>query len=364
MTRSTRPPLPLKLPATASVSKVLSPLLDLPVRLMQAGDFMGATAAIQRVLNSGWGSALSFPNLVTSNERVGASSAFPASPFVPASPGSFSPGVFTHGSESLPYKLFIPSSAGSSTLPLVVMLHGCSQNPDDFALGTAMNQLADMFEFFVLYPEQPQHANAQGCWNWFKHNHQEAGRGEPARIAGATRFIMEHYPIDPDRVFVAGLSAGGAMAAILGKSYPDLYSAVGVHSGLAAGAADDLGSALLAMRHGASCVIAPSPTPTIVFHGAEDRTVHPVNGSQVACASAGPGSTVFTEKVSHVGGLDVERSVHRDPSGHITAELWACSEVGHAWFGGDASGSYTDARGPNASFEMIRFFMEHPRPST
>ena len=157
-------------------------------------------------------------------------------------PGRFTPGRFSHGGASREFKLYVPPGAGREPLPLVVMLHGCTQDPDDFAAGTAMNEVARAKGFYVLYPAQSRGANPQGCWNWFKHNHQQRGRGEPALLAGMTRQVMAQHAIDPRRVYVAGLSAGGAMAAILGCAYPELFAAVGVHSGLAAGSANDLPS--------------------------------------------------------------------------------------------------------------------------
>ncbi|CAN7754623.1 MULTISPECIES: extracellular catalytic domain type 1 short-chain-length polyhydroxyalkanoate depolymerase [unclassified Variovorax] len=165
------------------------------------------------------------------------------------------------------------------------MLHGCTQGLDDFAAGTAMNEAALAQGFFVLYPAQSQQANPQHCWKWFKHNHQRRGRGEPALLAGMTRDVMARHAIDPERVHVAGLSAGGAMAAILGDAYPDLHAAVGAHSGLAAGVASDLPSALAAMKGGGTNVLSvPSGVPTVVFHGDADATVHPCNGEQVIAA--------------------------------------------------------------------------------
>ena len=185
------------------------------------------------------------------------------------------------------YELYLPPEAAARTepLPLVVMLHGCSQSPPDFAAGTGMNELAREMGFAVLYPAQSQDANPARCWNWFDKDHQQRGHGEPAVLAGLTHAVMTEHGFDARRVYVAGLSAGGAMAAVLGQAYPDLYAAVGIHSGLASGAADDLMSALSAMQHG-QAANAPArggvadPVPTIVFHGDSDAVVHPDNGAR------------------------------------------------------------------------------------
>ena len=262
------------------------------------------------------------------------------------------------------YKLFIPSGSGSRPMPLVVMLHGCTQDPDDFAAGTRMNELAQAQGFLVLYPAQSQRANPQRCWNWFKSNHQGRGRGEPELLAGMVRDVMSRHSIDPDRVFVAGLSAGGAMAAILAAAYPELFAAVGVHSGLAPGAARDVQSAFQAMKEGAARKAGAIPIPTIVFHGDRDSTVNPANGRQVIeAATPAGGTSTEREELPARGRRKVTREVHRDPAGAVTMEHWSVHGSPHAWSGGSTRGSYTDPEGPDASGEMLRFFLEHPRRS-
>ena len=242
------------------------------------------------------------------------------------------------------------------------MLHGCTQSPDDFAAGTRMNFLAEERNCFVVYPEQPSGANQSKCWNWFRTGDQQRHGGEPALIAGITRQIMRDYPIDPKRVYVAGLSAGGAAAAIMAATYADLYAAVGVHSGLACGAASDLPSAFVAMRQGgASRNMDGAPlVPTIVFHGDRDTTVNPNNADQIVEQSAGLKAKVIDGNVPH--GHAYTRTLLTDARGRAVSERWNVHGAGHAWSGGSPAGSYTDPRGPDATREMLRFFLEHSLP--
>ncbi|UEM20542.1 PHB depolymerase family esterase [Skermanella mucosa] len=268
------------------------------------------------------------------------------------------------------YKLYVPAKRTDHPMPLVVMLHGCTQSPDDFAAGTRMNAVAEELGVLVAYPAQPSSANAQKCWNWFKPEDQGRDRGEPSLIAGITRQIMRDHAVDPERVYVAGLSAGGATAAILGAAYPDLYAAIGVHSGLPSGAARDLPSAFAAMRQGApgtrpGTAGGGRAVPTIVFHGDRDGTVHPGNGDAVAAQAlahptAGKATLRATvERGRAPGGREFSRTVHADPSGRVLCEHWTIAGAGHAWAGGSQSGSYTDPAGPDATREMIRFFLSH-----
>jgi poly(hydroxyalkanoate) depolymerase family esterase len=265
---------------------------------------------------------------------------------------------------SLSYKLYVPSGypERKSPLPLIVMLHGCTQSPDDFAAGTRMNALAEEAQFLVAYPAQAASANASKCWNWFDSGHQRRDRGEPALIAGITREVMHDYAVDPRRVYVAGLSAGGAAAAVLGTAYPDLYAAVGVHSGLPVGVARNVPSALTAMRNGGVAGERrngqPNP-PTIVFHGDRDTTVHPANGDNVIAQFMAPGLSVSVEDGKAAGGHAYRRTRHTDASGRPVLEQWVIHGAGHAWSGGSPAGSYTDQRGPDASREMLRFFLAH-----
>lgn len=283
--------------------------------------------------------------------------------------------TFSSDAGSRGYKLYIPSTYRGEAVPLVVMLHGCTQSPDDFAAGTRMNALAEERACLIVYPSQTQSANPQRCWNWFNPRDQRRDQGEPALIAGITRQVMRDYAVDPRRVYVAGLSAGGAAAAIMAQAYPDLYAAVGVHSGLACRAAHDVPSAFAAMRQGAPASQSSGRAgaaggnqlivPTIVFHADRDGTVHPRNADQVIAQAGGVGALMTEVQRGEVpGGHRYSRTIHVNSAGEPVLEQWLVHGGGHAWSGGSAAGTYTDPRGPDASREMLRFFLDHPQGST
>lgn len=361
------------------------------MRLMQAGDLYAATLAIQRGLGG-------TESTHTRTER--AARGAPAGCIegryrvVPDSDSDVSqtPGTtegpedgrskgldaefrdhrFTCDAGSMHYKLFIPAAVGAAAPPLIVMLHGCTQSPDDFARGTRMNTLAQEYGYVVAYPAQAKSKNASKCWNWFRSRDQQRGQGEPAILAALTRHLVKAHGLEERRVYVAGLSAGGAMAAVLASTYPDVYAAIGVHSGLPFGAAHDLPSAFAAMKQGAgkSTPDVPSarmePVPVIVFHGDRDMTVDACNGAAVieqCMRTAGPMSEVepqatraTVERGSVPGGCSYTRTIFTNTAGTVVAEQWLVHGAGHAWFGGDVSGSYTDPSGPDASELMLRFF--------
>lgn len=281
--------------------------------------------------------------------------------------GRFETRRFICSAGSREYMIYVPNwTAGSPAVPLLLMLHGCMQTPEDFALGTGMNRLAEEFGFIVAYPRQSIDANHSACWNWFELAHQARDAGEPLILAGMTRAIMAEWPINPDRVYVAGLSAGGAMAAVMGATYPELFGAVGIHSGLAYGSASDLVSAFAAMRGPFGDAAASRGNAlnghvrTIVFHGVADDMVHPSNADRIV-ASAGAGLKGARPQVRRgrsAGGRGYTCTLVHDTSGRIHVEHWMIEDLRHAWSGGDPKGSYTDPRGPDASREMVRFFFD------
>jgi poly(hydroxyalkanoate) depolymerase family esterase len=299
--------------------------------------------------------------------------------------GRFVERSYTNQNGTRTYKLYIPSGYIGQEVSLVVMLHGCTQSPNDIAAGTQMNRLAEENIFLVAYPAQAQGANMNKCWNWFKASDQQRGRGEPSLLAGITRQVIDEYNVADGRVYVVGISAGGAMAAIMAEAYPDLYAAVGIHSGLAPGAAHDVPSAFAAMHQGGPATPrreVPTATltgasarivPAIVFHGDRDKTVHPRNadrllehfcpakltGSQEEASGSAPRGTVRQGQIP--SGHAYTRATYRDAGGRAIAERWTVHGLGHAWSGGSSSGTYTDPKGPDASAEIVRFFNKHPR---
>ncbi len=354
-------------PLTASMSEVLA--------LTRAGRLRQATDLIQRNLRFRNAPATARE---TSVDEIGDIIALPAPIARPAtepgnprrapatpSPASFERRTLRNAAGSLDYLLYRPSGLNDPA-PLVVMLHGCTQSAEDFSRGTRMNALADELGFIVAYPEQTRSANAQKCWNWFRPGDQGKASGEPAVIAAITREIIAAEGVDSQRVYVAGLSAGGAAAAIMASAFPDLYAAAGVHSGLACGSAKDLPSALAAMRGGGSIREPASGgkyVPIITFHGDRDNTVHPVNSDRIHAAwKATPAMAGLKREVTtgcgRSGGA-YRKTAMLDGEGRSMSESWLLKGAGHAWSGGSPSGSYTAKSGPDASREMLRFFMQH-----
>jgi poly(hydroxyalkanoate) depolymerase family esterase len=289
----------------------------------------------------------------------------------PAVGGRFLERSFTNDAGTRDYKLYIPASYSSeATQPvaLLVMLHGCKQSPDDFAAGTRMNTLAEEHGFLVAYPAQAANANGSRCWNWFRPEDQRRDLGEPSIIAGITREVSSTYRVDPRRVFVAGMSAGASMALILGEMYPELYAAVGAHSGPPYWAAHDVPSAFAAMQGGAKRSQTSSSTRIIVFHGDADSTVNASNADAIVervTNAAGPKPVRGNDQEgTSAGGRRYRRTDYVDAASHAVVEHWVVHGAGHAWSGGSRSGSFTDPTGPDASAEMVRFFLSQPRAGT
>jgi len=295
-------------------------------------------------------------------------------------PGSFEAHEFSNAAGSRAYKVYVPPGESDAPRAMIVMLHGCTQSADDFAAGTRMNRLADEHGFLVVYPEQAAQANPSRCWSWFRPQDQKRDAGEPSLLAGIVREVARTHAADPSRIYVAGLSAGAAMAVVLGETYPELFAGVGAHSGLPYGSAHDIPSALAAMKGGRGAMpglkdlvgVASGPrrravqaVPIIVFHGDRDHTVRQTNGAhivqQALDAHGAPGQgvdlRVSTQSGVAPGGRLYSRTVHADSEGRARIESWTLHGAGHAWSGGHASGSYTDGAGPDASAEMVRFFM-------
>lgn len=352
----------------------MMPAMHDVLRLTKAGRLNEATALLQENLGGSRGRSPTHRNASSARshspagtldfvrpEKAGAAwtdSDRSATPSTRAVRGAFTWHTIANAAGSQRYKLYVPSTATERSRPLVLMLHGCTQSPDDFAAGTRMNALAEEFDLLVAYPEQNATKHGMKCWNWYKPSDQRRGEGEVSLLAAVVADVAERQGVDAGRVFVAGLSAGGAAAANAAQAYPDVFRGVGVHSGLACGAARDLPSALAAMKKGAPARYeTPSSVPCIVFHGSVDPTVHPTNAQHVLAGLMAdcPSSEVTRGRAA--GGAAYTREVWCDRQNKPRAELWSVEGAGHAWAGGSSDGSYTDPRGPDASREMVRFFL-------
>lgn len=339
------------------------------MRMIPIGRLRAASRAGRRMLRQAarlqrtWQESQGYSMPVRVRNRVARERAYPypAGEVDPSDPGRFLDVMFANQAGSRRYRLYVPSGYDGAPVPLVVMLHGCAQSPEDFAAGTRMNAMAEELDFLVAYPAQTEAANHSRCWNWFNLDDQRRDHGEPSLIAGITRDVMTRYAVDGRRVYVAGLSAGGAEAAIMGARYPDLYAAIGVHSGLACGAARDLASAFAAMREGHAGQ-GQRLIPAIVFHGDRDSTVNPANADAVIAQSAPEARQEARVTVGRVpGGHAFTRTIYGGGE-RPALEQWLVHGGGHGWMGGSPAGSFTDPRGPDATHEMLRFFLDHPKP--
>jgi poly(hydroxyalkanoate) depolymerase family esterase len=348
------------------------------MRLIKNGRLKSATSIIRRKLLE-----ISGVHVATDETRTPMRATEPSTEIIegryvrepqPETGSWFRKASYTSPQGSRNYKVFMPAGAHHKPMPLVVMLHGCTQSPNDFALGTGMNELAAAQQCVIVYPEQPAAANGLKCWNWFKSSDQQRDRGEPAIIAGITRKVIAKYGIDANRVYVAGLSAGAAMAVVMGRTYPDLYAAVGVHSGIPYAAAHDAPSAFAAMKGTkvrTQDTAKSSPfVPTILLHGDSDKTVHPSNAETLArhfsasletsepTVAAGP-ETADGAGENAGSRHSYTRTLWHNINGKVVVEYWLVHGAGHAWFGGNPRATHTDPKGPDASREILRFFLAH-----
>lgn len=345
-----------------------SPFLDAMRRATDAtrgGDLADATRAIQEALSGKPPQDTKttddgFDGVTIEGAVEPAANAGPQSATPPSTTPMLSQ-TYRGAAGTRDYRLFVPPQAPDGVRGLVVMLHGCTQNPDDFARGTAMNDIAAREGLIVVYPGQTSAHNANSCWNWFEPANQQRGAGEPAILAGLAQDVAQTHNVPEGAIFAAGLSAGGAMAAILGAGYPDVFSAIGVHSGLPAGAARDVGSAFAAMSGHGSDIAPPVDAKgglarAMVVHGHRDKTVVPANGVRLfeSMTAAFPQATLHREPA-------IERGLTRlrlvQPDGTTVAEHWEIAGLGHAWSGGSGAGTFTSPRKPNASEGFVRFFL-------
>ncbi len=380
--------------------KPMNESMQQAMRLMRSGDLVAATRVLQQRLAAGTpaNDAAGDARAAATQADAAATSAAhcfegefrvvereqpgpaPRARSAEAVQARFCDERFSGPTGELDYKLYVPAGLEPGQAPLLLMLHGCTQSAEDFALGTRMNSLAGAQGYVIAYPQQSAQRNRNRCWNWFRGGDQQREQGEPALLAALTRHLVAEHALDPRRVYVAGLSAGGAMAAVLASTHPDLYAAIGVHSGLPIGLASDVPSAFAAMRTGkaggrrrsvgATATSSSSArVPAIVFHGDGDTTVHPHNGHGVVAQSLGETgnhpavrATTKVEQGIADGGRHYTRTQHLQ-DGRISAEHWVTHGAAHAWSGGDPAGTYTDPTGPDASAQMLRFFAERVRES-
>jgi poly(hydroxyalkanoate) depolymerase family esterase len=315
-----------------------------------------------------------------------------AAPAGVAVPGRWVSGEYANATGSRAYQLYLPAGYDAKQKHmLVVLLHGCTQDAADIARGTRITEHADREGFIALLPEQPASANAKKCWNWYDPAHQARDAGEPSLIAGMTAKVTADYAVDPDRVHLAGISAGAGMAALVAVAYPETYASVAMHSGIAWRAATSVMAALGVMGGGPSLAVADSlgreaaaamgarkrAIPALVIQGGSDKVVHPANAAALARqwtrmnANARPtdepqialrDDAESNDRSGETNGYHWTRATFG--AGQETVDELIVAELGHAWSGGSSTGTFTDEHGPDATAEIVRFFIEHPRIGT
>jgi poly(hydroxyalkanoate) depolymerase family esterase len=298
-----------------------------------------------------------------------------------AQAGTLSSGDFTGPAGTQHYELYVPSSYKKGTAaPLVVALHGCTQTADQFRELTQWDKLAEAKGFLVVFPEQNANSNSQKCWNFFQGEHMQRGSGEPAEIADLTTWVEQNYTVNPDMVYVNGLSAGGAMASVMATTYPDLYAAVGIGSGCeyaaTAGCAGSKSAPPVQAGQSSYQVMGAQAhkMPFIVFEGDADTTVPPVNAAQVveqwqvtndwiddgANNGSVPRAPTSTTTEVAPGGRSYTLNSYGDGHGAELGQFWLVGGMGHAWSGGCSCQSYSDPAGPDETAAMYAFFVAHP----
>ena len=302
--------------------------------------------------------------------------------------GRFVDGVFTSEAGARRWRLWIPGAYdGRTRLPLVVLLHGCTQDPDDIARGTRVTELADKLNLLVLLPEQPETANPKKCWTWYDAAHQRRDAGEPSLIAGMTRQTLGDWAVDSQRVYITGISAGAAMASVMAIAYADVFAAAGLHSGIPYRAAANVMEGVAAMTRGASDPVQLATTamadmgpraraiPAIIVQGLADAVVKPVNAEHtrdmwltmnaLVRRDAAPAVRPTAEQRSEAGGLGVITSCY--PSRQVTTGCEVTTVfvegLGHAWSGGSKAGTFTDERGPDATDVILKFLLTQRMPA-
>jgi poly(hydroxyalkanoate) depolymerase family esterase len=292
-------------------------------------------------------------------------------------------GSYSAAAGTRAYRGYVPSTYTPGTaMPLIVVLHGCTQTADSIRQLTRYDQLAEAKGFIAVFPEQPPSANFLRCWNFFLDAHMHRGTGEPSLIAGITNWVRQRYTVDPRRIYVAGLSAGGAMASVMGASYPDLYAAVGIGSGCEyAATATCAGWRSSDPTKAAQAAYAEMGQrarvlPVIAFQGDKDFTVPPVNADQlvkqwtitadladdhVANGSvSGTPTTTLTGQVPN--GRAYTTRYYADADGRELVQYWSVHGMSHAWSGGCSCALHADPQGPDATAAMYAFLMSHPMP--